>query len=93
MSSGEQQDHTRSTRALAAAERVRDGVTRDESRKREAGRVERRVRRKTNARGRVSRPNDETREADVETLLFEGKKHYSRVIRWRRRAEHEMVVK
>jgi hypothetical protein len=34
-----------------------------------------------------------TREADVETLLFEGKKHYSRVIRWRRRAEHEMVVK
>jgi hypothetical protein len=34
-----------------------------------------------------------TREADVETLLFEGKKHYSRVIRRRRRAEHEMVVK
>ena len=89
---GNNKTTTRSTRALAAAERVRDGVTRDESRKREAGRVERRVRRKTNARGRVSNERRRARSRRRDACFSSPQELSSLISRVAFFHEHEKMI-
>ena len=89
---GNNKTTTRSTRALAAAERVRDGVTRDESRKRVAGRVERRVRRKTNARGRVSTERRRARSRRRDACFSSPQELSSLISRVAFFAEHEKMI-
>ena len=67
-------------------------VTRDESRKRVAGRVERRVRRKTNARGRVSTERRRARSRRRDACFSSPQELSSLISRVAFFAEHEKMI-